>query len=75
MTLNFNQNILIAIAIISLTLVGIIALTRNTETEIDIYLGGDNSVKIKARSPSTPEKTNDCLPGGESSQSLNCNNH
>ena len=73
--MTLDQNSLIAIAVIlSITLIGVIALTRNTDTEIDIKLGGDKSVNIKGkRSPSLSEQTKvDCLPGQENSQPLNC---
>lgn len=46
--MTLNQNSLIAIAVVfSLTLIGVIGLTRNTDTEIDIRLGEDKSVNIR----------------------------
>jgi hypothetical protein len=76
------QDNLIAIAIIlSITLIGVIALTRNTDTKLDLKLGKDKSLTIegnrlaspaRSASLSLPEKTEiDCLPGKENSQ-LNC---
>jgi hypothetical protein len=47
----------------SITLIGAIALIRNTDTEIGIQFGEEKSVNIKGKRPSSlPEKTNDCLP-------------
>lgn len=70
-----NSSIVI-VAILSITLIGAIALIRNTDTEIGIQFGEEKSVNIKGKRPSSlSEKTNDCLPGGESSHRLNCDNH
>ncbi len=72
-----NQNGLIALALIfSITLMGIVGLTRNTDMEIDINFGENKSVNIRGKQPlSPPTKTNDCLPNGESSHRLNCDNN
>lgn len=72
-----KQNGLIALALIfSITLMGIVSLTRNTDMEIDINFGENKSVNIKGKQPlPPPTKTNDCLSSGKSSHSLNCNNH
>ena len=73
--MTLDQSSLIAIAIIiSVTLIGIIALTRNTDTEIDIKLGEEKSINIKGkRSISLPQQTKvDCLPGEENSQLVDC---
>jgi hypothetical protein len=71
-----NHNSLIALAcIFSITLIVAIALIRDTDTEIGIQFGEEKSVNIKGKRPSSlPAKTNDCLPGGESSHRLNCDN-
>ena len=73
--MTLNQKSLLAIAIIfSVTLIAIIALTRNTDTEIDIKLGEDKSVNIKGKGAnSLPQQTKvDCLPGEENSQLIDC---
>lgn len=71
MTIDQNSSIAIAF-ILSITVIGVIALTRNTDTEIYIKLGGDKSVNIKGKR-SLPEQTKvDCLPGEENSQLLKC---
>jgi hypothetical protein len=68
-----DQTSLITItAIVSVTLVGVIALTRNTDIKLDLNLGKNQSLTIEGKR--LPLKTNDCLPSGESSQPLNCNN-
>ena len=68
-----NHSIIIAI-IFSITVISAIAMTRNTDTEIDIKLGEDKSVNIKGkRSYPLPKQTKvDCLPGGGNSQLLDC---
>ncbi|WP_156114285.1 hypothetical protein [Myxosarcina sp. GI1] len=75
--MTINQNNLVTITIVlSVTLIGVIALARNSDTEIDIKLGGDTSVNIKGqRSLPPPLKTNDCPPSAENSHRLNCDNH
>lgn len=69
-----KNNLIIITVILSVTLISAIALTRNTDTEIDIKLGGDKSVNIKGkRSHSLSEQTKiDCLPGEENSQLKKC---
>jgi hypothetical protein len=64
--------------ILSLTLIGVITLARNTNMKVDIKFGTDRSIAIEgerlaspARSTSfsLPGKTKvDCLPGEENSQ-------
>ncbi len=76
-TIDRNSLIVITIPItiiLSVTLIGVITLTRNTDTEIDINFGDGKSVKIKGKRPLSPsEQTKaDCLPGEENSQPLNC---
>lgn len=68
-----NQSNLIAIAfILSITVIGVIALTRNTDTKLDLKLGKDKSLTIEGKR-SLPEQTKvDCLPGEENSQLLKC---
>lgn len=62
--------------IFSITLITAIVLIRNTDMEINIQFGKEKSVNIKGKRPSSlPEKTNDCLPSGESSHRLNCDNY
>ena len=74
--MTIDQHSLIAIAaIFSVTLIGIIALTRNTDTKLDVNLGRDlGSLTIEGkRSPLLSKQTKvDCLPGEENSQPLNC---
>ena len=73
--MTLNQNSLVTIAVIfSVTLIGVIALTRDTDTEINIKLGGDKSIDIRGkRSLSIPKQTKvDCQPGEENSQLLDC---
>jgi hypothetical protein len=67
--------------ILSLTLIGIITLARNTNMKVDIKFGTDRSIAIEGErlaSPapsasfSLPGKTKvDCLPIEENSQLLN----
>ena len=70
-----NQNNLVTLAVIfSITLIGVVGLTRNTDMEIDINFGENKSVNIKGKRPlSLPAKRNDCLPSRGSSHRLNCN--
>lgn len=73
--LAIEQNkIILIIVVFSATLISILALTRNTDMEVDIKFGEDRSVNIKGkRSPLPPKRTKvDCLPGEENSQPLNC---
>jgi hypothetical protein len=43
--MTLDQNSLIAIAfILSITVIGVIALTRNTDTKLDLKLGKDKSL-------------------------------
>lgn len=74
--MKFTQKSLVAIAaILSATLIGGIALIRNTDTKLDLDLDKDGgSLTIESKpSLSLPEKTKvDCLPGGENSQPLIC---
>jgi hypothetical protein len=71
-----KKGLIVLALICSITLMGIIGLTRNTNTEIDINFGENKSVNIKGNRPLPPSlKTNDCLPSEESSQPLNCDNH
>ena len=60
--------------ILSVTLMVVITLTRNTDTKIGIKLGKNKWLKIKVKRLLSPsEKTKvDCLPGEENSQPLNC---
>ena len=69
-----DLNKIVAIAVTcSATLLGTIALTRNTDTKLDINLGKDiGSLTIEVRR--SPDKTNDCLHSGKSSHNLDCNN-
>lgn len=69
-----KQNSFIALsAIFSVTLIGVIALSRDTDTKLDFNFGKAlGSLTIEVKRPQT--KTNDCLPGGESSHRLNCDN-
>ena len=71
---NVNQTSLIMITvIISVTFIGVTALTRNTDTKLDVNLGKDlGSLTIEGMR--SPDKTNDCLPSRENSHSLNCKN-
>lgn len=69
--MNIDQNSLITLAvIISITLILVVALMRNTDTKLRINLGGDKSFLLQGKTPlSIPEKTKiDCLPGSENSQ-------
>ena len=73
--MTLKQNSLIAIVMIfSITVLSAIAMTRNTDTEIDIKLGKDKSVNIKGKRSLSPEtqKKVDCLPGEENSQLVDC---
>lgn len=72
--LQLKGNTLIKISMIfSITLIGVIGQIRNTDTQINIQLGKNSSVSINAKRSLSPEaQTNDCLPWGESSHSLNC---
>jgi hypothetical protein len=73
--MNIDQSTLIGIAVISsITLIGVIVLIRNTDTKIDFNLG-KNLGSLTIEGKQSPRKTNDCLPSGESSHRLNCNNH
>jgi hypothetical protein len=76
-----SQTSLIAISLIlSITVLGVIALTRNTNTRLDLKLGKDKSLTIEGRrlpsgyaERSRLEQTEaDCLPGEENSQLLKC---
>lgn len=71
MTLKQNSYIALS-AIFSATLIGVIALTRHIDTKIDFNFG-KAIVTIELKQPLI--KTNDCLPGEESSHRLNCDNH
>ncbi len=74
--MKFTQKSLIGIAaIMALTLIGSIALIRNTDTKVNLDLGSRGSLTIESKqSPSLAEETQvDCLPGEENSQPKNCN--
>ena len=63
--MNIDQNSSITLAVIlSVTLIGIVALMRNTDTKLRINLGVDKSLILEGKTPlSIPEKTKiDCLP-------------
>jgi hypothetical protein len=69
--MTLDQSRLIAIAaIISVTLIGVIALTRNTNIKINLNFGANPSITIEGKY--SPPKTNDRLPSGESSHILSC---
>jgi hypothetical protein len=56
-----KQNSLLEIAfILSITVIGVIALTRNTDTRLDLKLGKDKSLTIEGRR----------LPSGYAERSL-----
>jgi hypothetical protein len=72
--MTLDQNSLIAIAfILSITLIGVIALTRNTDTKLDFKLGKDKSLTIEGKRSLSEQTKVDCLPGEENSQLLKCN--
>ena len=60
-------------AIVSITIIGTIALTRNTNTKFNLNFGQNQSLTIEGKS--SPPKINDCLPSKESSHILNCDKH
>ncbi|MEM7557232.1 MAG: hypothetical protein AAF378_24720 [Cyanobacteria bacterium P01_A01_bin.84] len=69
--MNIDQNSLIALAIVSsMTLIGLVALIRNTPASLKVNLGKDKSLILEGSKPlSIPEKTKiDCLPSKENSQ-------
>ena len=73
MTLDQNSLIMITL-ILSITVIGVIALTRNTDTKLYLKLGTDKSLTIEGKR-SLPEATKvDCLPGEGNSRLLKCDN-
>jgi hypothetical protein len=65
--------ILLLISLVgSVTLMGVTAQIRNTDTKLDLHLKDWVSLTVEGKR-SIPEKTKvDCLPGGGNSQPLNC---
>jgi len=68
--MNIDQNSLIALAILSVTLIVVVALIRNAPVTLRMVFGKDKSLILEGKTPlSIPEKTEiDCLPGEENSQ-------
>ncbi len=69
--MNIDQNSLITLTVIlATTLIGVVALIRNTPVTLRINLGKDKSFILEGKTPLLiPEKTKiDCLPGKENSQ-------
>ena len=73
--MNIDQNSLIALAIIfSITLIGVVALIRNTPASLKVNLGKDKSLILTgSESLSILEKTKiDCLPLNSEENSQLC---
>jgi hypothetical protein len=68
-----RTSLVVFTAIVSITIIGIMALTRNTDTTLNLNFGQNKSLTIEGKYSLL--KTNDCLPSGESSHHLNCDNH
>ncbi|MEM8717992.1 MAG: hypothetical protein AAGE84_01615 [Cyanobacteria bacterium P01_G01_bin.39] len=68
--MNIDQNSLIILAIIlSVTLIGVVALIRNTSATLRVDLGGGKSFIFEGDKPlSMPQKKVDCLPNQENRQ-------
>ena len=68
--MEINQYSLIALAILSITLITIVALVRNAPVTLRMVFGKDKSLILEGSKPlSIPGKTKiDCLPGEENSQ-------
>ncbi|MEL6441990.1 MAG: hypothetical protein AAFQ80_22425 [Cyanobacteria bacterium J06621_8] len=68
--MNIDQNSLIILAIISsITLIGVVALIRNTPATLEVNLGEDKSLILKGSKPlPITNKKNNCFPGEENSQ-------
>ena len=71
--MEIDHNSLLPIAVIlSATLIGVIALIRNTPGSLIINIGNDISFVLEGKTPLLEQNKIDCLPQQENSQLQDC---